>query len=43
MILTALCAVSLTFSVVSDLTLKVQTNQSILTFKVKVKFKMEIF
>ena len=36
---TSLCAVSLTLSVLIGLSLKLQTNQSMLTFKVKVKFE----
>ena len=38
-VLTVLCAVSFTFSVLSGFSLKAQTNQCVLTFKVKVKFE----
>ena len=37
--LTVLCAVSFTFSVLSGFSLKIQTNQCMITFKVKVKFE----
>ena len=40
MIFTVLCAVSFTFSVLSGFSLKLQTNQSVLTFKVKGKFEV---
>ena len=38
-LLTMLCAVSFTFSVLSGFTLNVETNQCVLTFKAKVKFE----
>ena len=41
--LTVYCAVLLTISVLSGFSLKLQTNRSMLTFKVKVKFEKESF